>query len=159
FGTALTPDPSRGGLWIGFFLGGIAYFADGQVHASYVTADGLGEGTVTDLHLDPDGTLWAATEGGLSRLNNGRVGPLTAQNGLPCDAVNWVIEDDAHSFWLGMACGLVRIQRMELDAWAAAVDTGQDRKRTIQVTVFDSSDGVRAGITGGYRPHVAKSLD
>ena len=37
-----------------------------------------------------------------------------------------------------MACGLVRIDRPELDAWAA------DPKRTIQATVFDSSDGVRS---------------
>ena len=29
------------------------------------------------------------------------------------------MEDDAHSFWLYMTCGLVRIARPELDAWAA----------------------------------------
>ena len=52
------------------------------------------------------------------------------------------IEDDAHSFWLYMPCGLVRIARTELDAWVAAID--RVRKRTIQATVFDSSDGVRS---------------
>ena len=116
----------------------MAYFKDGQVRASYAGADGLGEGHVSGLQLDRDGTLWAATEGGLSRLKNGRVATLTSKNGLPCDAVHWVMEDDDHSFWLYMACGLVRIARPELDAWAA------DPKRTIQVTVFDSSDGVRS---------------
>ena len=45
----------------------LAYFKDGQVRASYAGADGLGEGRVEDLRLDRDGTLWAATEGGLSR--------------------------------------------------------------------------------------------
>ena len=43
----------RGGLWLGFFEGGIAYFSDGQVRASYSAADGLGEGHVSDLRLDP----------------------------------------------------------------------------------------------------------
>ena len=37
------------------------------------------EGRVTDLHLDRDGTLWAATEGGLSRLKNGRIATLDEQ--------------------------------------------------------------------------------
>src|SRR6266699_793115 len=158
--SALAADPLKGGPWIGFYLGGIAYFMDGQVRASYGLSDGLGEGTVNNLRLDPDGTLWAATAGGLSQLKNGRVATLTSKNGLPCDTVHWVIEDDARSFWLYMACGLVRIPRTELEAWAAAVDKDKDAKRTIQATRFDSSDGVRSlAIVGGYRPLVAKSPD
>ena len=145
----------QGGLWLGFYLGGVAYFKDGQVRASYASADGLGEGRVDDLQLDRDGTLWAATEGGLSRVKNGRVATLTSRNGLPCDTVHWVMEDDDHSFWLYTACGLVRIARPELDAWVA------DPKRTIRITVFDSSDGVRshADTVSGYSPRVAKSTD
>ena len=53
--TALAADPSQGGLWLGFFNGGLAYFADGQVRASYAAADGLGEGRVNGLRFDPDG--------------------------------------------------------------------------------------------------------
>ena len=151
---SLLADPVQGGLWLGFFQGGVAYFKDGQIRASYTAADGLGKGHVSDLQLDPDGTLWAATEGGLSRVKDGRVATLTSKNGLPCDTVHWVMEDDDHSVWLYMACGLVRIARPELDAWVA------DPKRTIQVTVFDSSDGVRShSTTSGYSPHVAKSPD
>ena len=152
--SALLPDPVRGGLWLGFLQGGVAYFKDGQVRASYAGADGLGEGRVSGLQLDRDGTLWAATEGGLSRVKNGRVATLTSKNGLPCDTVHWMMEDDDHSFWLYMACGLVRIARAELDAWVA------DPGRTIQATVFDSSDGVRShAIASGYSPRVAKSAD
>src|SRR5262249_50517002 len=120
--TALAEDPSQGGLWLGFFQGGVAYLSDGQLRASFAAADGLGEGRVSALHADPDGTLWAATEGGLSRLKNGRVVTLTSKNGLPCDAVGWVLEDDARSLWLGMACGLVRMARDDVDAWAAAAN-------------------------------------
>ena len=151
---SLSSDPVQGGLWLGFFQSGLAYFKDGQVRASYSMANGLGDGSVNGLQLDRDGTLWAATESGLSRLKNGRVATLSSRNGLPCDRVHWVMEDDAHSFWLYMACGLVRIARPELDAW------GSDSKRTIQVTVFDSSDGVRSNATtSGYSPRVAKSKD
>ena len=152
--TALFPDPAQGGLWLGFHDGGVTYFKDDQVRASYAGSDGLGIGGVHDLQLDRDGTLWAATEGGLSRVKNSRVATLTSKNGLPCDAVKWVVEDDAHSFWLYMACGLVRIARSELDAWA------DDPNRTIQATVFDSSDGVRShSFTSGNTPRVAKSAD
>jgi signal transduction histidine kinase len=151
--TALAAD-HLSGLWIGFFSGGIVYFAGGQIRALYVSANGLGEGMVNDLRLDRDGTLWASTEGGLSRLKNGSIATLTSKNGLPCDAVQWVMEDNDHSFWLNMPCGLVRIARSELEAWAA------DPKRKIQTTVFDSSDGVRSlGLAGGYTPHVGKSTD
>src|SRR5262249_31167845 len=149
-------DLLHGGLWLGFPQGGMSYFKDGQVRASYTAADGLGRGWVNDLLLDPGGVLWAATDGGLSRLKNDLIATLTSKNGLPCDAVHWAIEDDGHSFWLYMPCGLVRIARPEMDAWTAAVDNDKDAKPRIQVTVFDSFDGVRShAVTGGFGPRVA----
>jgi signal transduction histidine kinase/ligand-binding sensor domain-containing protein len=151
---ALSPGPTQGGLWLGFVKSGVAFFEGGQVRASYGVADGLGQGQVTDLQLDRDGALWAATQGGLSRVKNGRIATLTSKNGLPCDAVHWAMEDDDHSFWLYTACGLVRIARTELDAWST------DPKRTIHSVVFDSLDGVRSNsLTSGYSPQVAKSAD
>src|SRR6266403_1739143 len=151
---ALLAGPVPSGLWLGFSKGGVAYFKDGKVRESYSGLDGLGEGIVTSLSLDSDGTLWAATEGGLSRVKNGRVATLTSQNGLPCDTVFWVMQDDAHSFWLYTACGLVRIAGTEMDAWVT------DPKRTIQNTVFDNSDGVRSrALTTGFTPLVAKTVN
>jgi len=158
--TALVSDRARGGLWLGFATGGVSYLAGGQLRTSYTTADGLGQGRVTHLQLDNDGTLWASTGKGLSRLKNGRIATLGSKNGLPCDTVHWSIEDDARSLWLYMPCGLVRIARSELAAWTAAVDNGNDAKRTIQVTVLDSTDGIRMTTnTGGYSPLVTKSTD
>jgi signal transduction histidine kinase/ligand-binding sensor domain-containing protein len=157
-GTALAADPLKGGLWLGFRDGGVAGFADGRVDASYGAADGLGQGQVNQLRFDPEGTLWTATEGGLSRLRDGRVATLAGKTGLPCDTVYWSVEDDAHAFWLLMACGLVRIARPELDAWATAADQGKNTNRVIRATVFNSADGVTANV-GGYKPQVTKSMD
>ena len=152
--SVLAADPAQGGLWIGFFLGGIAYFKDGQIRASYRTADGLGEGRVSDFLFDHEGTLWISTAGGLTQLKNGHLATLTSKNGLPCDTVHWVMEDDTHSFWLYMACGLVRIDGSELSAWSG------NPTRTMQVTILDGSDGVRSLATGGhYNPQVAESPD
>src|SRR3984885_6749365 len=150
--SVLAADRRQGGLWIGFFLGDMAYFSDGKVRATYTTTNGLGAGRVSDFQFDDDGTLWVSTEGGLSRLKNNRVATLTSKNGLPCDTVHWAIEDNLHSFWLYTACGLVRIARSELDAWAA------DPNRTIQATVFDNSEGVRS-LPSHYHPQVAKTPD
>jgi ligand-binding sensor domain-containing protein/signal transduction histidine kinase len=154
----LALDSIRGGLWLGFARGGVSYFKDGQVCESYAGANGLGEGPVTNLQLDRDGTLWASTEGGLSRVKNGRVATLNNKNGLPCNSILWTIEDDAHALWLYTACGLVRIARPELDAWATTVDG--DPKRTIQIAAFENSDGVPIHFSlGGFTPFVSKSTD
>jgi signal transduction histidine kinase/ligand-binding sensor domain-containing protein len=159
-GIPVLADRARGGLWVGFREGGVVYFVDDQVRESYTTADALGDGVVNRLHLDREGTLWAATEGGLSRLKHGRVATLTSKNGLPCDGAHWVTEDDGRAVWMLTPCGLLRIARSELDAWAAAADTDRATTRTIHATVFDSSDGVRTTAnTATYNPQAARSAD
>jgi signal transduction histidine kinase/ligand-binding sensor domain-containing protein len=158
--SVMAADVAHGGVWLGFFLGGLAYYSDGQIRASYGPAEGLTPGRVSDLQFDKDGALWVATEGGLSQLKNGRVGALNSRNGLPCDAIHWVREDDAGSFWLYTACGLLRIARAELDHWATAVDQGINAKPELHAIVFDNSDGVRSLASGNhFFPQVAKSTD
>ncbi len=114
---ALLPDARQRGLWLGFRDGGVAYFEDGRVVNSWGAADGLARGNVTHLRMGEQGAVWAATEGGLSRIADGKVRTLTARQGLPCDAVYWSIEDDDHSSWLFLSCGLVRVAPSEVDEW------------------------------------------
>ena len=132
----ILPDP--GGLWLAFWLdGGVEYFKDGRVRASYTAADGLGKGPVASIRLDREGAVWAATQfGGLSRIKDGRVTTLTTASGLPCDKIHWTTEDDNGSLWLYTGCGLVHIRRSEVDAWMA------DPKRWVETTVWDAVDGV-----------------
>jgi signal transduction histidine kinase len=114
----------------------------------------LGDGTVSGLRFDSRGAVWAATEGGLSRIKDGRITTLTSKNGLPCDAVHWLIEDDDHAFWLYKPCGLARVARSELDGWV------NDSTRVVQFTTLGAADGVRTlEIPGGYPPMVTKSED
>jgi signal transduction histidine kinase/ligand-binding sensor domain-containing protein len=151
---SVAADRSTWGLWLGFDGGGVAYFSDGQIKETYGRAEELGNGTVSALHIETDDTVWAATEDGLSRIKNGRVLTLTSKNGLPCDAVHWITQDENHSFWLQMTCGLVRIGRGELDAWSA------DSQRKVKTTVFDSSDGVSSAPIGFHAgSQVVRSLD
>jgi signal transduction histidine kinase/ligand-binding sensor domain-containing protein len=151
---SLAAGRSTGGLWLGFDAGGVAYFSDGQIKETYGRAEGLGSGRVSALHIETDDTVWAATEEGLSRIKNGRVLTLTSKNGLPCDAVHWITQDENDSLWLLMTCGLVRIVRTELHAWAT------DSQRKVNTTVFDSSDGVsNAPIAYHGGSQVTRSLE
>jgi signal transduction histidine kinase/ligand-binding sensor domain-containing protein len=154
FATVLAGDPLRGGLWAGFFNGGVVYVKEGQVRASYTVADGLGEGRVADIRISRDGTVWVSTPGGLSWVHNGHIATLSSKNGLLCNRVWWSVEDDEHFVWLYMPCGLVRIARSELDAGLS------DAKRVVKLTVFDESDGVRtlADFTGAT-PQASKAPD
>ncbi len=154
YASVLLNDPVRGGLWLGFSKGGITYFSDSALRESYSTANGLGEGRVNGLAVGPRGALWVATEHGLSRLKDGRIATLTSKNGLPCDAVHWTMEDDDHAFWLYMSCGLARIERRDLDAWAA------DPTKSVKPATFDTSDGVLShSAAGSFTPSVGKSPD
>src|SRR4029453_14942699 len=100
------------------------------------------------------------TEGGLSRIETGQVHTLTARDGLSCDPVHWTIEDDDHAFWLYTACGLARVARSDLEAWAAEVKKDRPATHLIKATMLDHSDGVRVhAMPGNYAPQVGKSLD
>ena len=90
----------------------------------------------------------------LAGSTDGRVAMLTTANGLPCNSVHWIIEDDLSSYWLYTQCGLLRIARTELEAWTA------DPKRTIRTTTFGVADGIRlVPILKGLRPAVTKASD
>jgi PAS domain S-box-containing protein len=149
----LLADRSRHGLWLGFAQGGVVYFADGRIQKSYSAAEGLGHGRVNGLRFGADGALWAATEGGVSRIKDGRITTLTSKTGLPCEIVHWSIEDDERSLWLYMGCGLVRIPGPELDGWIA------DPTKRVKYILFDASDGVRVHSYPSEPNSVAKSSD
>jgi len=153
FAFAVVADPSKKGLWLGFSGGGVAYFEDGAMRASYSEHDGLGAGSVHGLRFGPRGALWASTQGGLSRIKDGQIRTLTSKNGLPCDKVHWSMEDDDNSMWLYMSCGLVRVARSDMDSWVA------DTSKQVHTTVLGVSDGVRSHSFPPPVQSVTKSAD
>jgi signal transduction histidine kinase/ligand-binding sensor domain-containing protein len=158
--TVALGDARTGGVWLGSRLGGIAYFTDGRLRRSFGLADGLAPGRVSTLYFDSDATLWISTDGGLSRLKDNKVATLTAANGLPCDAAQWAIRDNAGALWVLMPCGLVRIAAPDLEGWAKAADRGNASSHTLPVTVFGNSDGFRSSPgVNYYSAPVVKSSD
>ena len=147
----------RGGVWLSFWQdGGVMFFKDGKIEATYTSAQGLGAGHVAGLRLDADGAVWAATEdGGLSRIKDGRVTTLTVANGLPCNTIHWSTLDDSGSLWMYTACGLVRVVRDDLAAWIA------DPGRRVAPKLWAGADGVPllAQTPAYFNPPVAKGPD
>jgi signal transduction histidine kinase/ligand-binding sensor domain-containing protein len=137
-------DPVRDGLWVGFFTGGgVLRLVDGHVQRSYSAADGLGRGAVHHLRVRADGSVWVSTEGGLSRLDDGRIATLDSGGGLPCDGVLWSLEDATGSLWIYTTCGLVRLAKGEVDSWVRTI-AGRVRPDPVRFTLFDSTDGIPA---------------
>ena len=154
FAWTILPDTVRGGLWLGFRQGGVAYYKGHSIRSSYGREQGFGQGQVSGLKLDQDGAIWAATGDGLNLIKKGQTFRLSSANGLPCDTVHWLLEDNDHYFWLYTACGLVRVARSELERWAA------DPRRMVSTTLLDNGDGVRSSVTStDSNPTVTKSAD
>ncbi len=141
FAWTILPVAGEEGIWLGFRQGGIAFYKDHSVRFSYGREQGFGEGQVSALKLDDDGSIWAATGDGLNLIRNGHTYRLSSANGLPCDMVHWVMEDNDNFFWLYTACGLVRVARSELEKWATDPTT---RVRNI---LLDNADGVRSSVS------------
>jgi signal transduction histidine kinase len=138
--TALAVDPSRGGVWLGFSKGGLAWLAEGQTHPSFYADPAFDQGRVSDLRFDRDGALWVASNGGLSRVKDDHVSTLATKNGLPCNQIYWSAEDEDQSIWLYGSCGLVRIARSDLEAWLASSMSANPK--SVRATLFDETDGV-----------------
>jgi signal transduction histidine kinase/ligand-binding sensor domain-containing protein len=60
-----------GGLWVGYFRGGVTFLKDGRA-TNYTDADDLPVSTVRGFARDGSGTIWVAAVGGLARLEGGR---------------------------------------------------------------------------------------
>ena len=84
---ALAPA-SGGGVWVGFHGDGLALVQGGRV-----TRYDLPTPSVFGLHTDPDGTVWAATSGGLLRLRAGEVTVFTEDDGLSSNVVTAIARD------------------------------------------------------------------
>lgn len=156
---SLLPDP-RGGIWLGFLRGGLAYVVNGEIVESYDERSGLGAGLVRDLQFGPDGAVWAATQGGLSRVSGGHAATLGIAGGLPCETVHWMREaagglGEGKAVWLHTSCGLLRLAPADLAAWAA-----EPGRKVTPTLWLDHRDGVENIIYNTYySPAVTSTAD
>jgi ligand-binding sensor domain-containing protein/two-component sensor histidine kinase len=118
FVSAFAEDGS-GGLWLGFSGdAGLARIRRGEID-QFSGQDLQQIGTIRNLFVSSNGTLWGATSrGGLLRVDNPssdrpRLSRLTMAEGLSSNEVGAVVEDDAGRIYAGTARGIDRIAPAE----------------------------------------------
>ncbi len=146
----LAADP-RGGLWLGWQNGGLARYHRGRLE-QIPPPQGSKQGTVLDIQVDPDGSVWAIVKQGLIRVVGKERRLLTMSNGLPCEGFYGLQKDDRGALWLYSQCGLVAIERPELTGWWARPDT------KVKMRILDPLDGAQPGMAT-FLPSATKTPD
>ena len=141
---AKQPTPSRiargpnGVIYLLAFLeGAISILRDGDVWQDVPLPTGPRTGS--SLLAYDESSLFVATSRGLYRWADQKWSGLTVTNGLPCEAVQDVANDDRGGLWAHLACGYVYIGKAQLDAWARDAGVHLDLK------LHDAWDGASAG--------------
>jgi ligand-binding sensor domain-containing protein len=102
-------DSADGALWLCAFGGGVARYADGRFTV-YTESSGLVSNYVRSVAGAADGTVWFATEHGLSALRNGRFTNYHEADGLAAEFVRSVfIPQGSNTVYLGTDRGLQRL--------------------------------------------------
>ncbi len=107
------------------------------------------------LYQDREGVLWIGTyDGGLARLEDGRLTRYTIKEGLFNNGVFQILEDARGNFWMSSNRGIYRVRKQELNEVAA-------RKRSAITSVaYGKSDGMlNAECNGGAWPAGIKARD
>jgi ligand-binding sensor domain-containing protein len=107
-------EDRAGGLWFGFYQGGVARYAGGKF-TLLTSGDGLPDVLITDIHSDRAGRLWiASVGGGLIRVDDPAAArpalvSYTTANGLSSDNVRAITEDEEGRIYLGTVRGVDRL--------------------------------------------------
>jgi signal transduction histidine kinase len=107
-------EDRNGGLWLGG-TSGLQHFdpMTGKFAGYEHRLDdphSLSDNRVTSVHVDHAGTVWAATESGLDKLNleSGKFTSYYTKDGLPSDRVNCILEDQRGHLWMSTNRGISR---------------------------------------------------
>ena len=160
FITSMLKDRNNG-FWIAGSKGLILRKPDGTLRR-FDSHDGLPDNLVRALWEDSAGNLWAGTNGGLSRLENGRfVSPALGGE----DERGWVrclFEDREGNLWVGMNSGLDRLRDDRFTTYGRSeglpsdepIAVHQDAKGQIWVGYHDA--GLIAFLPGGFHAYTTR---
>lgn len=100
---------------------------------------GLPHPSVTALHEDADGRIWASTRAnGLLRVDGERAMIFDQRQGLPELPVYGILEDRARNLWLSTPAGLFAVSLAQLDEVAAG------SRPAVDPIAFGGEEGLRS---------------
>jgi signal transduction histidine kinase/ligand-binding sensor domain-containing protein len=146
----LASDP-RGGIFLGLVNGDLVHYQDDKTQTIPSNEAG-NRRQIRDLLVESDGSVWGTTLDELARWKDGTRKNLTTRNGLPCDGIFALVQDNRSTLWLYSRCGLIAIEKAELYSWWEHPD------RVVNFKLFDAFDGVQPGLTS-LKPQATGSPD
>ena len=93
--------------------------------------DGLPDNFVRSLWEDRDGNLWAGTDGGLARLENGRFVSSPLASSHEREWVRCIYEDTEGNLWVGMNSGLNRLRNDLFSMYGESEGLPSDEPTTV----------------------------
>jgi signal transduction histidine kinase/ligand-binding sensor domain-containing protein/DNA-binding response OmpR family regulator len=126
-------EDAAGAVWVGTGRG-LTRFADGQA-TIFKAPEGQRYWSATAAFEDDEHTLWFATSEGLKRYKHGVFTTFGAASGLP-DEVEQILVDRFGFVWLPAEDGMIRIDRTDIDAFAAG------KRHTIPTVHYGVADGL-----------------
>jgi len=146
---SMAPDASDG-VWLGLSSGVLALFRHGQLEPRPTHRPP--DHAIRNLLVEPDDSVWGATQDGAFLWRDGKEQILDSHNGLGCDDIYTLLLDNNGSLWLDTQCGFVVIASSEIHRWWQQPDT------QVKVRTLDVFDGAQPGLTN-FRPEGSKAPD
>jgi ligand-binding sensor domain-containing protein len=104
---AILPSQDSSNILLGTYGEGIIRYRDNNFD-QLTEEDGLANNTVMALERGGDGSIWAATYGGLSQIKNNTFTNYTQQDGLPNNGILDVLIDSNGELWVATFGGIAR---------------------------------------------------
>jgi signal transduction histidine kinase/ligand-binding sensor domain-containing protein len=119
-----------GNLWVAGSFGILMRGADGTLKR-YSSSNGLADNFVRALWEDRDGNIWAGTDDGLARMEDGRFvnGPLASSRDR--EWVRCIFEDSEGNLWVGMNGGLNRLRNDLFSMYGTSEGMPSDEPTTV----------------------------
>jgi signal transduction histidine kinase/ligand-binding sensor domain-containing protein len=140
-------EDSEGDMWFGTESDGVTVLRDPKI-TTYTVKEGLVNDLARCVYQDRQGALWFGTNGGLSRLSEGRMSAFTVANGLSSDLVFALGETAAGDLLVGTQDGLNVLQEGSVSLLTTADGLADDVVRSLY-TDRDGAVwiGTRRGLT------------
>jgi signal transduction histidine kinase/ligand-binding sensor domain-containing protein len=150
--TRLAADPEDG-VWLGLRSGNLARLRNGVVETFAFDHDSAAThaAPISQLAVRRDRSVLAAATFGLLGWRQGTRRLMTVSNGLPCDRIDAVVEDEHATIWLATPCGLLGLSPEEVDEW------WRNPQIKVHPKILDSVDGWEPGEVS-FQP-AARSTD
>lgn len=138
------------GVWLGLSNGVLARFRHGQLEL--LPTHRPADHAIRNLLVEPDDSIWGATQDGAFLWREGKEQILDTHNGLGCDDIYTILQDNNGALWLDTQCGFVAIAESEIYRWWQQPDI------QLKMKTLDVFDGAQPGLTN-FRPEGSKSPD